>query len=398
MTPRTEFIRWKGRDATRLKNSLVEMTVLTGGGHLAEFRFLEQEGVSSANVLWEAPWDTFDPNQDLVREHESTGADKFLAGFTGHALCLDYFGPPSAAEAEAGLALHGEVASTSWNVVSPMNSGAAACRWSVELPRAQLMFERKIRLGKDESVALVEESVRSERETGHCFHWVHHATFGLPFLVEDESTFSVSADRGITSPTGYDGRSLFLNDREFTWPFVQCEGAGLVDLKRPFSTKGFGFLAAVQLDRQRKVEYLLAMNWRLRLGVGYCFLQKDFPWMTLWEENCARQNSPWNGRSQVRGMEFGTTPFPLGREESFRRGPLFDAPSWCMIPPYGSKAVRYLIFLFKIPSEIGAVESAEVLDDTIVLHDSDARLSFSIPSDGAREFILGNERKPNIHH
>ena len=64
----------------------------------------------------------------------------------------------------------------------------------------------------------------------------------------------------------------------------------------------------------------VAANWRMRLAVGYCFRRQDFPWMTIWEENRSRQSTPWNGRTQARGMEFGTTPFPLGSEENFRRG------------------------------------------------------------------------------
>ena len=56
-----ESIRWKGRDATRLTNGIVELIALSGGGHLAELRFLESEGRSSQNVFWEPPWATYDP-------------------------------------------------------------------------------------------------------------------------------------------------------------------------------------------------------------------------------------------------------------------------------------------------------------------------------------------------
>ena len=59
-----ESIQWKGRDAIRLANGIVELISLTGGGHLAAFRFLDGDDRSSQNVLWEAPWTTLDPGQD----------------------------------------------------------------------------------------------------------------------------------------------------------------------------------------------------------------------------------------------------------------------------------------------------------------------------------------------
>ena len=102
-----ETVRWKDRDAIRLSNGVVELTSLTGGGHLASFRFLDEDRGSLQNVLWEAPWTTHDPNRswskEMSRLYGPSETGKFLAGFTGHALCMDYFGEPSAEQAAAGL-------------------------------------------------------------------------------------------------------------------------------------------------------------------------------------------------------------------------------------------------------------------------------------------------------
>jgi len=95
-----ESIRWKGRDAIRLSNGTIELISLTAGGHLAAFRLLDQDGCPLQNVLWEAPWTTYDPSpiwsKEMSQLYGPPETGRFLAGFTGHALCLDYFGDPSA--------------------------------------------------------------------------------------------------------------------------------------------------------------------------------------------------------------------------------------------------------------------------------------------------------------
>ena len=316
METRCDVVRWKGRDAVRLTNGMVEMILLVGGGHLAAFRFLDLNERPSQNVFWEAPWLTLDPDQgwseDMSRLYGHPVTGKFLAGFTGHALCLDYFGEPTTDKAIAGLGLHGEAAVTRGSVNCSAEAQRSLCRWVVSLPIAQLRFEREIYLENEQTVAYVQETVSNKSDMEHKCDWVQHVTFGQPFLSEGVSTIITSAHSGMTSPFGYEGKSLLPNNRYFTWPYVRHgSNSGSVDLRLPFTEKGKGFLAGLMLDPERKIEYLLAVNWRLRLGVGYCFRRQDFPWMAIWEENCARQDAPWNGTTQARGMEFGTTPLPL---------------------------------------------------------------------------------------
>ena len=66
----------------------------------------------SPNAFWKAPWITFDPEEtagkDLPATYGPVEVRKFLVSFTGHCLCLDYFGGPSVEQAAAGLSLHGE--------------------------------------------------------------------------------------------------------------------------------------------------------------------------------------------------------------------------------------------------------------------------------------------------
>lgn len=388
----SESVHWRGRQATRLANGVIELIALTSGGHLAGLRLLGEAGRSCENVIWEPPWPTYDQapalSEELLQTYGPPGVDKFMAGYTGHCLCLDHFGEPSPEQAAAGLGLHGEAPVAEWNVTKPAQPEKPQCQWTVTLPAAHLKFEREIRLGDGESVAYIQETVSNERDFDHICDWVQHATFGPPFLEEGESTLTASAQRGKTWPLEYEGGLLLAKDREFDWPYAPREGGErAIDLRQPFGTRGRGFVATSLLDPRREMQYVVATNWKMRLGVGYCFRRQDFPWMTIWEENRSRQSAPWNGRTQARGMEFGTTPFPLGSEENFRRGPLFETPSWCVIPAGGEKTARYLIFLFAIPAAMQSIRNVQLEADAIVLFDEQTLPSVSIPAHGCASFL-----------
>jgi hypothetical protein len=371
---------------------MVELVSLTGGGHLAAFRFLDHDGRPPQNVLWEAPWTTFDPSHDwslkMSQLYGHPAIGKFLAGFTGHALCLDYFGEPAAERAAEGLSLHGEAAISRWKVIGSSESQKAQCKWKVDLPISRLTFEREIHLGNRQSVAYVQETVSNERDIEHQCDWVQHVTLGPPFLCEGVSTLAASAKSGLTSPLGYEGRSLLPNNRYFSWPNVQRgTNKGSADLRLPFAEKGQGFLAGMMLDPAHEVEFLLAVNWSLRLGVGYCFRRLDFPWMAAWEENCTRQDAPWNGNTRARGMEFGTRPLPLAGNGGLPDKRFSDTPQGCSIAARGKKTARYLMFLFEVPKEMRSVGSAAPVRNAIFIHDENGTASFSVPAEGCQEFL-----------
>jgi hypothetical protein len=391
-------MQWRGRDAIRLANDTVELISLTGGGHLASLRFLHREGRLAQNVLWEAPWPTIDPtaqwSENLERFYGPVEIGKYLAGYTGHAVCLDYFGEPPSHAATLGLSLHGEAAVISWSVGSPAASQLAGARWEVKLPFAQLAFEREIYLAATECVAYVDEAVSSKRDSEHVFDWVQHVTFGPPFLRSDESTVASSARRGITAASSYEGRSLLAAGREFEWPYAPRNQVNAVaDLRRPFDAAGRGFLAGLQLDTTREQEFIVAVNWASRLGVGYCFRRRDFPWMTVWEENQTRLGTPWLGRTQARGMEFCTTPLPLGKHEARQTGSMFGSPTGCVLPARGRIGTKYLIFLFEVPQQVRSIGNVVVVGDAIELSDENGAALFSIPAEGCEAFLADHSRQ-----
>src|ERR1017187_9235020 len=102
--PKTMF---KGREAVTLENENLRVTVLVGGGHIAEV--LEKS--SGVSPLWVPHWDSIEPSLYTPEQHPQFGSGsdaKLLVGIMGHILCLDLFGGPSTEEAAIGYTAHGE--------------------------------------------------------------------------------------------------------------------------------------------------------------------------------------------------------------------------------------------------------------------------------------------------
>lgn len=379
---------WRGREAYRLSNGLVQLIALLGGGHIAEFRFTGAGGESTLNPLWTPPWQTMEPyryrEQVHARSYGSTLEGKLLSGLVGHNLCLDYFGAPSPAEAAQGLSQHGEAPSLRWRRAGQAASGARVkIGLSVRLPAAGLRFQREIALRKGQPVAYFTETVQNERRADHFFHWTEHVTIGPPFLSKRSSMVFLPGARGITFPSGYsDGKSLLANEKRFRWPKAPARQGGEVNLEKVLIRKGCGFVASVLVDPQREWGYVCALNVEHRLLLGYGFRRKDFPWIALWEENRAIRAAPWKGRTETRGLEFGTTPIPSTRRDTFRRGSLYGTETFACIPARGHQTVKYLAFLAQAPAAVRRISDIQFSGNEIVVmgHAGDAVISIPAES------------------
>jgi hypothetical protein len=235
------------------------------------------------------------------------------------------------------------------------------------LPAASLRLRRELRLRHNESVVYVEETLTNERAQDHFFHWTQHVTLGLPLLNPMESVIALPGTRALTWPHGYEGASLVQDNKEFTWPDAPAIEGGKVNLAHAFAQNGKGFVAAVLLDPQREIGFVAALNWQLGLLLGYIFRRSDFPWVAIWEENLARKGSPWDGKTRARGLEFGSTPMPIGKEETFARGSLFNTPTFRRIPAKSEQRVPYVAFLSKVNSGWRSIGDIQVAQDQIVV-------------------------------
>jgi hypothetical protein len=371
-----DSVPWNDRQAYRLSNANVELRALLGGGHVADFRLCG----SPVNVLWESPWPTIEPQTFSSREHAALYGDgpvgRFLCGYTGHALVLGYFGMPSSEEAERGMGLHGEAANSEWKVVSAVaDDDSATLVMEITLPVYRLHFRREISLPYEAFTACITESVTNLSGAAIEFQWVQHSAFGEPFFANGEATLFVSGTRGVIWPAGYEGHELLARDVEFQWPYAQSIDGKPINLSQPFVRDGTGFVAGVLAGSDRENAFVTVHNRRHQLVAGYCFNPKLFPWIVLWEENRARGYSPWNKRTRVRGVEFGTSPMPLGLAHAREMRRLFDAPVLCSIPASACLQAQYNLFTHPVPPQWSQIKDVRRTEHTLVVRgDSDEEI------------------------
>jgi hypothetical protein len=381
---------WNDREALRLSNGVMEAVALPGGGHLVELRLTSRDE-PGINCLWTPPWTTADPGTaqaaSLIDGCGGDAAARFLAGYAGHALCLDLFGPPAPQEEALGVALHGEAAVHEWS----FEPTSTDCAGSVDLPVAKLRFKRNLSVASDAAVIFIEERIESRGVAPREMHWVQHLTLGPPLVATHDSSISASLDRGMTWPLGYEGHEVLRDNAAFAWPDAPTVDGDSADLRLPFARRGTGFLAAARVTPGRDFAFIAALNFRVGLALIYCFRRRDFPWVAIWEENCARTGAPWNGTTQARGMEFGTTPMPIGRDAMRAMGTLLDTPSSRMIAPGGSVHARYFAAVARIPADWRAITDVQPEEYALRIFGEQAGSTVEMPVNGLLEFLKGED-------
>ena len=379
--------KWQGREAYTLSNDLIQMVNLTGGGHIAEIRFADGGGLPTLNPLWTPPWKSIEPFQYRARWHAKRYGPltegKLLSGIAGHNICLDYFGPPSEEEAAQGLSTHGEAPSLKWRKTGErLRAGQLSVALSVRLPKAGLEFSREIGMRAGEAVVYLKETVTNQRKLDHFFHWTQHVTLGPPFVSSEDTRVFVSATKGITSSEAYGPQALLAFGKEFQWPLAPASAGGEADLSRCLIRKGCGVVASLLADPSRDMQYVGALSTREHLLIAYCFHRADYPWITIWEENCSREAPPWNSRTGTRGLEFGSAPLPVTRREAFTRGPLLGTPTFSTVPARGRLTAAYVAFLAQLPEGFSEVRNISVGKDEILLEGSDSSHVVRVPASG----------------
>jgi hypothetical protein len=334
---------YHGRRAVAIENDQIRVTVLEGGGHIAEIL----DKATGVNPLWTPLWRSMEPDQFDHVAHPGYGVgpaeSRLLSGIMGHNLCLDIFGGPSAEEEAAGLCAHGEASIAIYEIEHDRSSLVMrAC-----LPIAQLKVERQISLHGP--AARIRETVENlagiDRPTG----WTQHVTLGPPFLERGVTEFRVSATRSKTFERAFGSADYLTAGAEFDWPMAPSVGGGHADLRRSSPAPVSSAYTAHLMDPGQARAYFVAHSRRHQLAFGYIWNRHDFPWLGIFEENASRTASPWNGVALARGMEFGVSPFPETRRQMIDRNCLFGVPTFRWIPARGQVSVEYWAVASRAP-------------------------------------------------
>ncbi len=339
------------RLSTQLQNDQVYLTLLPGGGHIAEL-VLKSNAV---NPLWIPPWQTIEPADYDPQKHPEYGPAPeagLLAGISGHNLCFDFFGPPTAAEAAAGQTVHGEASTVNYEVEQKRGELRAVAT----LPKAEMRIERVLRLAPDAQAIVVTETAENLTGVDRPVGWTQHATLGPPFLAKGKTVMHMPATASkVLEEEFAEGNDRFAIGAEFQWPMAPLARGGYSDLRVTVDTPFSGAFTTHLMSPSLKQAYFTAFNPDLKTVFGYIWKRDDFPWVGIWEENYNRKHAPWNGKTFTRGMEFGASPMPEPRDKMVDRGTLFGERCYRWIGARSKVTVEYCLFIAESDKPIEAV-------------------------------------------
>lgn len=331
-------VAYRGRKAVQIENDQLRVTVTVEGGHIAELLHKS----SGVNPLWTPPWPSIEPSS-FVKSNRDYGSDaesKLLAGIMGHNTCIDLFGSPTDAEADAGATVHGEASVVPYQ----MEEVPSGLKQTCQMPMAGLEFSRTLKLTG--SRLDFQETVRNLGSFDRPIAWTEHVTLGPPFLERGKTKFELPGTRCRTYESDFtDGKGAMKIGTNFDWPNMPTRDGGTVDLRTYWHGPVAGGFVTVLMDPHRESVGFAATSAGVTLK--YNWKRSDFPWLGIWDELNSRTAPPWNGRTMTRGMEFGASPYPESRRQMIERGSLFGVPGYRWIPAKGSAAVEYYAELAK---------------------------------------------------
>jgi hypothetical protein len=211
----------------------------------------------------------------------------------------------------------------------------------------------------------ITESVENLAGIDRPFGWQQHPSFGQPFLEAGASFFDMPATRSAVYPGEFSKGERLKRGAHFDWPEAPLSSSGTVDVREfPKGSSNSDFTASL-IDPTRKWAWFTAVNTRRGLLVGYLWPRADWPWVGNWEENRFRSGDPWQKREIVRGMEFGTTPFPDSRRAAISMGKLFGMPTYRWISANAKQTIGYAAFLSPIPPGTTGVRDVQLVGNSV---------------------------------
>ncbi len=316
-----------------LDGQAARLVVDLGGGSIADFHL-------KSNPLNPLQWDSWSfgetPDQAPPIEPRSMG----------HFLCLDRWGPATAAEQAHGMGWHGEATRVWWTVDEDVRAadGHLVAQMSAKLPLAGLEVSRSIRLAQDRAVFAVAEAVANTRHLGRVYNIVQHPTIGPPFL--DESTrVDANGTRGFMQETPMPTPE----DPAVRWPHARKKDGTEVDIRYLTSDAS---PAVVSYIIEEKYGWTTAINASKGLLIGYIWPTEEYPWFDAWRH--VRDGQPF-----ARGLEFGTTGLHQPTPVLVQKGRIFGRQILRFIDADETQVFTYANFLMEIPTDFAGVADVE---------------------------------------
>ncbi len=327
---------------------------------------LTVKGSTLASIVLKDDPDKLNPLWDPIRMARELGQDSRFDGGAGVFVCVDGFGPPSAEEKSAGLPMHGEAHSQSFEVKSARAGSSRTVTMRARLPIVHENFTRIFRIVDGENVVSVDSKLENELGFDRPVNWAEHATIGSPFLEPGATFVDLSGSRSRTRPyegvmNGQSVRRL-TSGQDFTWPMAPGLNGQPVDLRETPEHPHYLDHATTLTDTDREIEWATALNTRKHLLIGFLFRRADYPWLQYWGNYPPTQKLS-------RGLEFSTQPFDVPRREAISMGTMFGAPTYRWLPAKSTIATRFAVFYTRIPDGLKKVDDVRLENHEIVVED-----------------------------
>jgi hypothetical protein len=338
-----------------LSNDKMQLTVLPEGGAMVQL--VLNDDPQKTNPLW-----------NPIRIAREAGQNRPTSFSRGHFVCVDGFGPVSAAERAAGLPMHGEAATLPWHLDAyQKQGGVVTARFSVTLPLAQETFFRTLRMVDGENVVWVESELENLLAFDRPVFWGEHATIGAPFLEPGKVAVDMPVQRAKTKayPSAAAGSRQLQSFTDFTWPAAPTLDGRLFDLRSAPMRSGATDHSTSLLDASRRLVFVTALHSEKRLLIGWVFRREEFPWIQTW------LSYPGPNR-MARGLEFSTQPFDLPRADVLTAGPLFDTPVFRVLPAKSKITSGFLMFYTRVPEGFQKVDDVQLESGKLTIEDRGA--------------------------
>jgi len=351
---------FEGLPALDFSNDKLDLTLIPQGGAFAQL--LLRDDAEKMNPLW-----------NPMRFARESGKSQPAGGFHGHFVCVDGFGQVSPEETAARFPMHGEAQAQPWQMLGTHKNGSTlSATFVAKLPLSQEVFTRTIHLVDGENVLWVESELENLLPFDRPARWAEHATIGSPFLEAGKTVVDMPAERSRTrtypqEPAGY----RLIAGRDFAWPYAPGKTGAMIDLRAAPVQAGTGGHTTSLMDRSRRLVFVTALHPGKRLLIGWVFRREDYPWVQNWE------SYPSNS-ALARGLEFGTQPFDLPTRDTLQMSPVFDTPTFRMLPAKSKIATSFLIFYTKTPEGFEKVDDVRLEGGKVVIEDRKAGKTISL--------------------
>jgi hypothetical protein len=226
------------------------------------------------------------PLWNPVRMNREQGRDAKPSSVTGHMICVDGFGPPSADERKAGLPFNGEAITQKFDVQSSKNGSTAEETLRAKLPIVQEEVTRTLRMVDGENVVYVESQLENLMGFDPPINWGEHATIGSPFLEPGVTVVDLSGGRCQTTdyanappggPANSSTQRRLASGKEFQWPIAPGLGSNSVDMRQTPENPNYVDHTGAQMDPARKLEWATALNPKRIADPGLHLSARGFP-------------------------------------------------------------------------------------------------------------------------